>query len=124
MKEKLNITINTNNTKEEYKVLGSINNRKIEYYETNNLRSKIVIDIDKHILIKDNIDYKITLNLDKKKETKAIILLKKESKELELTLKTEEFSFKDDTLSMRYTIIESKEEISYLINIGGKYEYN
>ena len=116
-KNKFHIIIKTNDIEDEYNLLGSYNNNIIEYYESNKLRSKINIDIDNKVIIKDNIDYKITLYLDK--EEKGIILLKKEEKELELKLKVRTFSFKDNKLIMIYNIIDSNELVEYKIEIGG-----
>ena len=45
----------TNSSNDEYNLLGEYDRekRKIEFYESNNLRSKIGIDINNHILAKD-----------------------------------------------------------------------
>ena len=110
----------TNSSNDEYNLLGEYDRekRKIEFYESNNLRSKIGIDINNHILVKDNIDYKITLDLDITKETNGEVDLKKEEKTLNLTLKTNKFELKNNKLSMSYIILESNEEIIYEIEMG------
>ena len=116
-KEKFHIILETNSIKDEYSVLGNYDNNMIEYYESNKLRSKIIIDLNDKTLVKDNIDYKITLNLNNNKN--GIIYLKKEEHELELKLKIETFSFKNNKLIMIYNIIDSNELVKYEITIGG-----
>lgn len=119
-KEKFHVLIITNSIKEEYNLLGQYDrkNKLIEFYESNKLRSKITIDLDKHFLIKDNIDYKITLDLDIRNKTKGEILLKKENGVVNIEVETKKFSYDDNKLSMRYTIIDSNEEIIYEIEMG------
>ena len=119
-KEKFHILMKTNSSNDEYNLLGEYDRekRKIEFYESNNLRSKIGIDINNHILAKDNIDYKITLDLDITKETNGEVYLKKEEKTLNLTLKTNKFELKNNKLSMSYIILEGNEEIIYEIEMG------
>lgn len=119
-KEKFHILLITNSIKDEYNLLGNYNkeNGLIEFYESNKLQSKITIDLKKHLLIKDNIDYKITLNLDLKKKTKNEILLKKENGIINIEVETKKFEFISNKLSMIYTIIDSNEEIIYEIEMG------
>lgn len=120
-KEKFHITLITSSNKEEYNLLGEYDKDSniISYYESNSLRSKIVVDINKHLLIKENIDYKITIDLDVSNITKGKIELKKENQVLELEIKTNSFKFLNNNLTMKYTIIDSSEEIEYEIKIGG-----
>ncbi len=119
-KEKFHILMKTNSSNDEYNLLGEYDkeNNIIEFYESNSIRSKINIDTNNHTLVKDNIDYKITLDLDKSKETNGEVYLKKEDKTLNLTLKTNKFELKDNKLSMNYIILESDEEIIYEIEMG------
>ena len=124
-KEKFHILLITNNIKEEYNLLGNYDrkSRLIEFYETNKLRSKITINIDNHLLIKENIDYKITLDLDTSKETLGEVFLTKENGSVKLKIKTDTFELSNNKLSMKYTIIDSKEEIIYEIEMGEQNEY-
>ena len=110
----------TNSSKDEYNLLGEYDREKsvVEFYESNNLRSKISIDINNHCLVKDNIDYRITLDLDITKETNGKVYLKQEDKILSLTLKTNKFELKNNKLNMNYIILKSNEEIIYEIEIG------
>ncbi len=110
----------TNSSNDEYNLLGEYDkeNNIIEFYESNSIRSKINIDTNNHTLVKENIDYKITLDLDKSKETNGEVYLKKEDKTLNLTLKTNKFELKNNKLSMNYIILESDEEIIYEIEMG------
>ena len=105
---------------DEYNLLGVYDREKkiIEFFESNSLRSKINIDINNHKLIKDNIDYRIVLDLDITNETIGEVYLKKEDKTLNLTLKTNKFEFNNNKISMKYIILESNEEIVYEIEMG------
>lgn len=120
-KEKLSVTITTNNLKEKYNLLGEYDreNSILTYYENNKLRSKMIIDINKKTIIKENIDYKITIELNLNKETTTKIKLSNVEQELNLKTKTKEFSLKNDLLIIIYSIIDSKEEVRLEIKIGG-----
>jgi len=120
-KEKLFISLTTNNIKEEYKVLGEYDrdNNIITYYENNKLRSKMTIDIKNKQIIKENIDYKIIINLNLKNKTDTKIKLSNVEKELYLKTETKEFSLKDNILLIIYSIIDTEEEIRLEIKIGG-----
>lgn len=119
-KEKFHVLIITNSIKEEYNLLGEYdrNNKLIEFYESNKLRSKITIDLTKHLLIKDNIDYRITLDLNINKRTKGEILLKRENGVVNIEVDTKNFTITDNKLSMRYIISDSNEEVIYEIEMG------
>ena len=119
-KEKFHVLLITNSIKDEYNLLGSYDKEKelIEFYESNKLRSKITIDIKKHLLVKDNIDYKITLDLDIRNKTKGEIFLKKENGIVNIEVETKKFMLASNKLSMIYTIIDSNEEIVYEIGMG------
>ncbi len=119
-KEKFHILLITNDIKDEYNLLGSYDKKEnlIEFYETNKLRSKITIDLNKHILSKENIDYKIILDLDTSKETNGEVFLNKENGSIRLKIKTNTFDLTNNKLTMKYTILDSKEEIIYEIEMG------
>ena len=119
-KEKFHILLITNDIKDEYNLLGSYDKKEnlIEFYETNKLRSKITIDLNKHILSKENIDYKIILDLDTSKETNGKVFLNKENGSIRLKIKTNTFDLTNNKLTMKYTILDSKEEIIYEIEMG------
>lgn len=119
-KEKFHILLITNDIKDEYNLLGSYDKTEnlIEFYETNKLRSKITIDLNKHILSKENIDYKIILDLDTSKETNGEVFLNKENGSIRLKIKTNTFDLTNNKLTMKYTILDSKEEIIYEIEMG------
>ena len=119
-KEKFHILLIINDIKDEYNLLGSYDKKEnlIEFYETNKLRSKITIDLNKHILSKENIDYKIILDLDTSKETNGEVFLNKENGSIRLKIKTNTFDLTNNKLTMKYTILDSKEEIIYEIEMG------
>ena len=102
-KRKLHIKLNH----ESFTTLGSIDNNIITYYESNKLRSKMIIDLEKETLVKENIDYKISLDFKKNNE----IFLKKEDGKINLDIKLLKFKKDDKSLIINYQIIDSKEEV-------------
>ena len=77
-KEKFHITLITDDNKEEYNLLGEYDrsNKIINYFESNSLRSKITLELDNQRLIKENIDYTITLNFTNNAITQGSIYKK------------------------------------------------
>lgn len=118
-KEKLRITLKTGTISEEYIVLGSYIDNVITYKENNKLSSNMIIDLNKKILIKENIDYKIEINLDLDKHTNTKITLLKEGKVLNLKTETKKCEIKDKNIDIIYSIIDTNEEVELKIVIGG-----
>ena len=116
-KIKLNITIITNQAKEEYNLLGEYDkeNKIITYTESNNLLTTMLININNHKLIRENKDYYIEYNLIENKETDNIIRVKDINHELKLKIKTEKFELKENKLEIKYKVIDSNEDITYII---------
>ena len=117
-KNKFHVILLTSKYKEEYNLLGEYVNNHLIYYDNNKLRSEMNIDVLNKVLIKDNIDYKITLNFDLEKNSKGTIYLKKEDSSLELDIKTEVFDFSDNLLKIKYSNLSSDEVIEYNIEVG------
>ena len=108
-KRKLHIKLNN----ESFNTLGEVDNNIIMYYESNKLRSKMIIDLEKETLVKENIDYKISLDFKKNNE----IYLKKEDGKINLDIKLIKFKKDDKKLIINYQIVDSKEEV--LLEIEG-----
>lgn len=108
-KRKLHVKLN----KEESTTLGEFDNNIITYYESNKLRSKMVIDLNKETLVKENIDYKISLDFKKNNE----IYLKKENGKIDLDIKLLKFKKDDNKLIINYQIVDSKEEVLLEIEV-------
>jgi len=121
-KEKFHISISNTSSIDEYNTLGQYDSNTLEFYENDKLRSKINIDLKNNKLIKENIDYKIEMEFNKEKETECSIYLKKEDKLLKLRVITLEFSFKDNNVYINYNIIDSNENVTYKVYIGGNHE--
>ena len=119
MKKRLHINLITNNNKNEYNLLGEYDKdaNTISYYESNTIRSKYVLDLNNKILIKDNIDYKITLIFDENRITANEIFLKKENKTLTISIKTLKMNIDSNLIYIKYKIVESNEVIEYKLEI-------
>ena len=108
-KKKLHIKLNH----EEFNTIGEIDNNIITYYESNKLRSKMTIDLNKETLVKENIDYKISLDFKKNNE----IFLKKENGKINIDIKLIKFKVDSKKVIINYQIVDSKEEV--LLEIEG-----
>lgn len=119
-KEKLHVKIITDSNIEEYNLLGEYDrdNKIITYYESNNLKSKMTIDLKDNTLEKDNIDYNIKLKFVLNEISQGRILLKKEDKELDLELKTDKILVTEKEIIFSYNIMENN-KIELNIIIGG-----
>ena len=119
-KEKLHVKLITDTNIEEYNLLGEYDrdNKIIIYYESNNLKSKMTINLKENTLEKDNIDYNIKLKFILNEISNGRILLKKEDKELDLELKTDKIVIKDDEIIFSYNIMGNN-KVELNIKIGG-----
>ena len=119
-KNKFHITLITNGIKDEYNLLGEYDKDKniISYYESNVLKSKLILDLNNKTLIKENIDYKITLKFKEKEKTLNEILLKKEDNILNIELETIKYLVNNKEIEIIYKMIDSNEIIEYKIEIG------
>ena len=116
--KKLHIILITGNDKNEYNLLGKCDKDTIIYSESGALKSNLTLDLKNKLLIKENIDYKISLKFDKKNNTTNEIYLKKEDKVLNIELKTIKYEVSSSKIEIKYEIIDSKEIIEYIIEIG------
>ena len=116
-KIKLNITLITNQEKEEYNLLGEYDkeNKIITYTESKKLLTTMIIDMNNYKLIRENKDYYIEYKLIENKETDNIIKVKDINQELKLKIKTEKFKIEENELEIKYKIIDSNEDITYII---------
>ena len=102
-KRKLHIKLNH----ESFNTLGEVDNNIITYYESNKLRSKMIIDLNNKTIEKDNIDYNIKLDFDKNNE----ILLKRENGKINLDIKLIKFDISTNKIVVNYEIVDSKEKV-------------
>ena len=115
--KKLHIILITNGDKKEYNLLGKCDEKTISYDESSTLKSNLTLDIEDKVLIKENIDYKITLKFDSN-TTNNEIWLKKEDKILNIELETIKYEVTESKIEIKYKILESEEIIEYIIEIG------
>ena len=108
-KRKLHIKLNN----ESFTTLGEFDNNTFTYYESNKLRSKMIIDLNNETLIKENIDYKISLDFNKNNE----IYLKKEDGKINLDIKLLKFEKEEEKVIINYQIVDSKEEVLLEIKV-------
>lgn len=117
-KKKIHIKIITNGVIDEYNLLGELEEDTVRYRESNKLQSILTFDLKKHILTKENIDYKIVLKFKDKIITTNEIYLKKEDKILNLDIKTLELNNEENKVYIKYEIAASKEIVEYSLEIG------
>lgn len=116
-KKKLLISLITNNSKEEYNLLGNYDseNKIIYYNENREIQTSMQIDLKNKILIRENKDIYIKYNFIDKKETSAIIRLKESNYETQVTIKTKKIVITDNKMSVVYKILDSNEIVNYEI---------
>ena len=116
--KKLHIILITDNTKQEYNLLGKCNKDIISYNESGTLKSNLILNLKEKTLVKENIDYKITLIFDKDNITTNEVYLKKEEKILKLELETIKYEVTNSKIEIKYKVLDSEEVIEYIIEIG------
>ena len=116
-KRKFNITLITDNSKEEYSLLGEYDQEKgiINYQESSSLLTKVTLDLNKKILIRDNKDYYLKYDLTEDIATENEIMIKDLNQSIILKIKTQHFMITDNKIDILYTILDSKETIHYQI---------
>jgi hypothetical protein len=116
-KRKLNITLITNNEKEEYSLLGSYDLEKeiILYQESKSLLTEVELNLKEKTLIRKNKDYELKYLLLEKEETENEIKLKDLNQSVILKIKTEKFQVTNNKIEIIYTILDSNEKINYKI---------
>lgn len=118
-KKKLNIILITNEETKEYNLLGEYDkeNNIIYYNENNDLVTKMEIDLNNNTLIRENKDYYIKYNLIENQETINKITIKELNQDLDIRIKTEKFEITENKIEIMYTLLDSNEKITYVINL-------
>lgn len=116
-KRKFKITTIANNNKEEYHVLGiyDIENQRLEYQETRDLLTHVILDIKNKILIRENKDYYLKYQLLENKVTENKMDIKEFNQSMILKIKTEKFTIEDNKVEIIYTLLDSSEKFQYII---------
>lgn len=116
-KRKLKITIIANNSKEEYNVLGiyDIENRRLEYQETKNLITHVILDLKNKILVRENKDYYLEYQLLESKITENKIDIKEFNQSMTIKIITEKFMIENNKVEIIYNILDSEEKVEYTV---------
>lgn len=116
-KRKLMITLITNDTKDEYNLLGEYDKEKgiIYYNESKSLLTEVKLDLKEKTLIRDNKDYYLEYRFIENKETENEIKLKDLNQTLMIKIRTESFKLTENEIEIVYKIIDSDEKISYKV---------
>lgn len=116
-KQKLNITLITNDVKEKYSLLGEYDseNQKISYQESNSLLTSVIIDLNDNRFIRDNKDYYLNYQLLENQITENEVRIKELGQSIMLRIKTEKVMIIEHKIEFVYTILDSKETIHYIV---------
>ena len=116
-KRKISITLITDDSKEEYNLLGEYDkeNEIITYRENTNLVTRVKLDLKEKILTRENKDYSLKYHLVENKVTENEIEIKELNQKIILKIKTNKFEITENQVTVIYTILDSKEEIKYQI---------
>lgn len=116
-KRKFNIILTTPDDEKKYSLLGEYDqvNGIICYKESSNLLTEVVLDLNKKILTRDNLDYYLKYELIENKETKNEIRIKDLNQNMILMIKTQKFEITENKIEIIYTVLDSNETIHYQI---------
>ena len=116
-KEKFHIICTQNNTTSEWNCLGEYDRKKklVTHKETNKHINTVTIDLNKKILIEDNIEYRIIFNFEKEEYE---ILLKEDNSIGNMKIELKRFEYGDSSIDIEYNMIETKDKFRYRIEIG------
>lgn len=116
-KRKLNITLITNGIHDEYNLLGEYDevNKIITYNESNELLTEVKLNLKDKILTRENKDYYLEYKFIENEETENEIKLKELNQSISLKIKTSKFDINDNQLEIIYTILDSKEKVTYIV---------
>ena len=118
-KRKFNIILITDDTKNEYNLLGNYDeeNNIITYNESGSIITSMTLDLNQKTLIRENKDYLIKYNLLENEETVNQVIMKELNKTLDIKIKTEKFEVSKDKIEIIYILLDSNEKIIYTINM-------
>ena len=74
-----------------------------------------VIRKDPIIIIRENDDFLLTLNFDKKKKTQGMYYLKKEKLEIKLDICTDYIIILDKMIKIHYAITNTNQNVTYIL---------
>ncbi len=102
---------------EEYNLLGEYDqeHKILCYQEKRNLVTIVKIDLQNQCLSRENKDYILTYQFHEKKVTSNLFHLKEFNQNMMIKIKTEKFQVTTNKLEIRYTLLDSKENIDYQI---------
>ncbi len=113
----VSLTLTSDESSQRLKIKGEYEEEKkhLVMVEQGEVPTKMTFDFKKRILTRETTDYKITIPFENKKETMMTIELIKEQQTLNLKIKTNTYTYKDQKLVVKYQILETNEQIEYQI---------
>ena len=116
-KRKLNITLITNETTDEYNLLGEYDeiSKIITYNESNELLTEVKLNLKDKILTRENKDYYLEYKFIENEETENEINLKELNQILTMRIKTDKFEIEENKVEITYTILDSNEKVTYIV---------
>lgn len=111
-----------NNQNSQINVIGIKNENKIQYI-LDNVKHKIEIKEDKIVLIRENDEFKNTLEFIKNKESISYYLLKEKKFLVDINIKTKKLEYTNDKIKIVYEVIDSQDEFEYVLEMRKMYEY-
>lgn len=111
-----------NNQNSQINVIGIKNENKIQYI-LDNVKHKIEIKEDKIVLIRENNEFKNTLEFIKNKESISYYLLKEKNFLVDIKIKTKKLEYTNDKIKIVYEVIDSQDEFEYVLEMRKMYEY-
>lgn len=111
-----------NNQNSQINVIGIKNENKIQYI-LDNVKHKIEIQEDKIVLIRENNEFKNTLEFIKNKESISYYLLKEKNFLVDIKIKTKKIEYTNDKIKIVYEVIDSQDEFEYVLEMRKMYEY-
>lgn len=86
-------------------------------YQFDNVIHKIKIDKDKVILIRENNEFKNTLEFIKNKKSISYYLLKEKNFIFDINIETKTLDYIDDKINIVYEVIDSQEQYEYVLEM-------
>lgn len=117
MKVNIKTKLLSQNKKDNYTIIGNLNDNKLFYKEDN---TNVTFDLKNNILIRDNESIYMEYKFKKKETTNNYILIKELSDKVYMNIITNLLEKGKGYIRIEYKIIESEETFYYEINYTGE----
>lgn len=101
-KKEIKASIKNDDTNNSINTTAIIYDGILKYKENEN--TKVILDLNNNILIRENNEFRMEYKYDIKKETKGKIFIKELNKEIELKIKTKKYVKKDELIIINFSI--------------------